>query len=107
MRNNKDPSAKPCGTRYFQSLIIYGSILSFVTEPIKSYASDATMTECGKKDIMISSIEAFLQIYKDTTGKAATVKSILYHFYCILNKTDQYPEKFNLKTFCSVQSFAF
>ena len=29
---------------------------------------------------MIDSVKGFLQVYEDTTGKAAIVKSISYHF---------------------------
>ena len=39
------------------------------------------MVYFGKKDIMIDSVKDFLQVYEDTSGKVAIVKSIFYHVY--------------------------
>ena len=38
------------------------------------------MVKFGKKNIIIGSVKGFLQIYEDTTGKVAIVKSISYNF---------------------------
>ena len=78
---------EPCDTPYsldFRSFIIDGCKLSSVTEiafeQIKSYSSDPAMVQFGKKHIIIGSVKGFLQIYEDTTGKVAIVKSISYNF---------------------------
>ena len=88
MRNNKGHMMEPAGTSYLMVWIsifliddcILSSVAEIAFEPMKSYSSDAVMDQFRKKNIEIDSLEDFLQVYEDTTGKVVIVKSISYHF---------------------------
>ena len=79
---------EPAGTSYLMVWIsifliddcILSSVAEIAFEPMKSYSSDAVMDQFRKKNIEIDSLEDFLQVYEDTTGKVVIVKSISYHF---------------------------
>ena len=81
---------EPCHTPY---LMVWDSDLSLLRLYTKFYCWDSflrtnqklqTNQSCNnlvwKEGIMIDSVKGFLQVYEDTTGKFAIVKSISYHF---------------------------